>query len=619
MKILALFFAVALALCFIPRRLLGILKWPSVLTVIVAGFVVMPAAAFNHEEAADDSFDIASIATYNAHFALTRNGDLHVTEDILVSFPIAKHGIFRFFDLIDPSNAHARRVPEDITVARDGHPEEVDVSERGHGRFRVLRIGSPSVEIEGMHTYTIKYRIRGVLEPGTTGQRSQFYWNLIPGGWTMSIDRSTLTVDLPVESAANVRCAVGIGAETGCSQVEGAGTRRITVTTGYLKPRTPVTLKTGLDLATPPAVHSVPWTGRWDPVLGRHLPTTAVVALLVIAAGGLGWWWRRRAHETPPPYPLMYAPPSGVGPAQAVYVMDEKVGRDQLVATVLYAAQQGAISLSIGSSDQWRMQTENPRAWDPLDAVTKGVGNALDIRKSGRLEVGKGKTKSGRKLQLAEGDLSGSCKRWAMKQGYVAEVGGTSKLGWLGILALVVAVLWALINPFDMTLMAAIPGVFGAPVAMLVAGSAGTVRTESGRRLWSEVGGFKRMLSTDSSEARFDFSARKDLYTAYIPWAVAFGVADAWAKKYQAETGEQPPMPTYLPAGTTNVNDAIGSTSSAVTAMSASFGAAVGAAIGAYTASIAPSSSSSGGSSFSSDSGGFSGGGGGGGGGGGSW
>ena len=49
------------------------------------------------------------------------------------------------------------------------------------------------------------------------------------------------------------------------------------------------------------------------------------------------------------------------------------------------------------------------------------------------------------------------------------------------------------------------------------------------------------MLSTPSSKDRFDFSGRKELYTAYIPWAVAFGCADEWAEKYRIEVGEEPP------------------------------------------------------------------------------
>ena len=126
------------------------IKWPLVLGVILAGFVLMPITSFNQEEAADETVDVASIATYDAHFDLARNGDLTVVESVLVSFPVARHGIFRFFDLIDPSAPHSRRVPEDITVRRDGKPEQVDFSERGNGRFRVVRVGSPSVELQGM-------------------------------------------------------------------------------------------------------------------------------------------------------------------------------------------------------------------------------------------------------------------------------------------------------------------------------------------------------------------------------------------------------------------------------------------------------------------------------------
>ena len=73
----------------------------------------------------------------------------------------------------------------------------------------------------------------------------------------------------------------------------------------------------------------------------------------------------------------------------------------------------------------------------------------------------------------------------------------------------------------------------------------GTRRTEAGRELWSRAGGFHRMLSTDSAEARFDFGARKDLYTAYVPFAVAAGAAALWAKKYEGTTGANAPQPDW--------------------------------------------------------------------------
>ncbi len=121
------------------------------------------------------------------------------------------------------------------------------------------------------------------------------------------------------------------------------------------------------------------------------------------------------------------------------------------------------------------------------------------------------------------------------------------------------------------------------------------------------------MLATPSSVARFDFSGRKELYTAYIPWAVAFGCAAEWANKYRSETGEEPPNPGYVGGGYYGG----GYYGSPGAAFANDFNAEVGSAISSYEASIAPQSS--GGDSGFGGGGGFGGGFGGGGGGGGSW
>jgi uncharacterized membrane protein len=155
------------------------------------------------------------------------------------------------------------------------------------------------------------------------------------------------------------------------------------------------------------------------------------------------------------------------------------------------------------------------------------------------------------------------------------------------------------------SVLALIPGLFAVGAFELLRPGSSTRRTAAGRDLWSRIGGFRRVLATPSGEERFDFSGRKELYTAYIPYAVAFVVADEWAQKYRLETGEEPPTPSYFGSayyGYTGGNLA--------SAMADDFSSTVSSAISAYQAT--QSSSSSGG-------GGFSGGGGGGGGGGGSW
>ena len=516
------------ALFFVPRRILGPAKSPLIIGVLVAGFVLLPAWTYSPKATDDEVHDPAVITDYRADFRVARDGDLSVTERLTVDFPVPRHGIFRFFDIVDPSAPHARRVPRDIRVTRDGAAEPVDFSRRDDGRFRVVRIGSPDRTLDGRHMYTIRYQISGVIEPGTTGEPSQLYWNLIPSGWTMAIIGSELTVHLPVASQPDVLCAVGSGASGGCT-VDGAGTRELRIRTGPLDPGTPVTVKTGLDLPTPPAGGALPWTARWDGVLGRSLALTAVVALLTVAAGAWGWIWRRRAWESAPAYPIMYAPPAGIGPAQGAYILNESVGRDHFVATLLQAAERGAIDLD-REGDDWTIKAGERRAEADLDPISEAVVQRLMLDSVEKLVVGKAKVTSGSTLDSAQDAIGPAVSAWAHRAGLVSTIPRVTRHGGFGLLALILAIVISVFNIVDMSLVAAVPGAYGAMTLGLLGGRATTRRTTAGRRMWSEVGGFRRMLATDSGEARFDFSARRELYTAYVPWAVAFGCADEWAR-----------------------------------------------------------------------------------------
>jgi uncharacterized membrane protein YgcG len=603
--------AAFVGLLFVPRRILGPVKAPLIIGIIVAGFILLPAWTYTPEPSDEPVYDPATVTDYRAHFRVATDGDLTVTERLTVNFPVPLHGIFRFFDIVDPSAPHARRIPHDLRVTRDGAEEPIDLRRRSDGRFRIVRIGSPDRTLDGQHVYEIRYRIRGAIEPGTTGERSQFYWNLIPSGWAMNITRSELVVDLPVAAPDSVRCAVGAGATGGCV-VDGEGTRSLRVTTGFLDSNTPVTIKTGLDLPTPPAGDALPWTARWDGVLGRSVIATGIVALLAALAGAWGWMWRRRSWEDDPAFPLVYAPPDGIGPGQGAYILNESVGRDQFVATLLQAAEKRAVDLE-RDEESWTLRRAERGTDVELDHVTDSVLRSLHIEKDGKLKIAKGHVKTGHTLDTAQNAFMTSVASWAKKEKLVSSISRVTRHGVYGLVALIAAVAICVFGIFDMSLVAAIPGAYGAMTLGLLSGSSTTVRTGAGRRLWSEVGGFRRVLATDSGSARFDFSGRKELYTAYIPWAVAFGCADEWAKKYRIETGEEPPLPMYGSVATGGDGPSI-----SPAALTASFGVAVGGAIGAYSSSLATSSSSSGSSSFSSG-GGFSGGGGGGGGGGGSW
>lgn len=583
--------------------------------LVVVALVLLPALAYGGLVPDADSDDVAedtTITDYVADVTVDADGDLHAVETITVDFPGSdKHGIFRFWDRTDEYDAHARRTPEIASITRDGRPEPYGTLDQDGRRFTVARIGDGDVTLApGEHTYVLDYTVPNALDANdptvttTTADEAatMLYWQLVPRGWQQRIERASLTVHLPVPAQDDVACAVGSDASTGC-EVQGGGTTDLTVVTGPLEPRTPVTIATGLAMATPDVTDPVPWSPRWDGVLGTSLPLLVLVLLLVAAAVALGAHLARRVRERTPGFPLQYAPPAGIGPAQAVYVLEEHVDRTTWVATMMYAAERGAITLARDGDDWTIADKDGARGWEGLDPQTRGLASLLSGPGTS-FTASRGSAASGERLGDQLEEFEKGVETWATSSGVMT----SSVLGGLGGLlvigAAVAAVVLAIVAPGGLSVLAAVPGGFALAGVGLARTGAGTRRTRRGRELWSQVGGFRRVLATDSSQARFDFSGRAELYTAYVPWAVAFGCADAWARKYRVETGAEPPAPDYLPAGV----GAVGA-GAYVDAVSASFESAVDSAVSSYQAT--QSSSSSGG--------GFSGGGGGGGGGGGSW
>jgi hypothetical protein len=568
--------------------------------VVLAGVILI--GAINIETGGGE-VETATIDKYVANFTVHSDGKLVVIETLTVNFPGFRHGIFRFFDTRDPNFSLNRLVPEDIEVTRDGAAEPFEVQTTGRGRYRNVKIGSAGTTITGPHVYRISYVIDGVLTRGYDGARTQFYWNLIPGGWRMPISTSELTVQLPAD-AENLQCAVGAGSGSGCS-ADGAGTKKLRVVTGTLLPNTPVTIKTDLDIATPDA-NTLPWPSKLDPVLGRHPVLLGIVVALAALLGGLGAALSQSTHEKDPAFPLMYAPPEGIGPAQAAYLLTEDVENKAFVATMMYAAEKGAVQLDQDGKAWTLTGTADEASWNRVDGVTQLVGSQLGVVGSGKsFHASASSVSAGQELKSALSSFESNTKAWAKTSGLMISSG----LGGAGCFVLIVfgaaTIALGAWNPFNMSILAIIPGFFAIGALGVGATGAGTKRTPAGRDLWSRVGGFKRILSTPSAQDRFDFSGRKELYTAYLPWAVAFDCADEWAKKYRIETGEEPPAPNWFPAyaGVHSANY--------VNQMVDNFDSTVSSAISAYEAT--QSSSSSGGG------GGFSGGGGGGGGGGGSW
>jgi len=539
--------------------------------------------------------DPSSITSYKVGMELSKDGVLRSIEEIDVNTGFDRRGIFRIFDTAPRSGNGPDHPVSEVTVTRDGQVERAEFVPSSKGTAS-LRIGDPDVVLTpGQHRYVIGSTTTDVLERGEDGS-VVWWWNVVGSGWQMTMDRVQVEVVLPAVPT-KVECVQG--RRTECSPVlEGT---RLRLTTGPLKTYTPVTLRVTYPkgaLPTPPG-----------PVPTSSSTTWLFAGLLGVAGAVAAAALWRATRERSPGMPVLFEPPEGISPALAVRILDEAGGSDDLQATLFHMAERGVLQLTQSDDAKWTVACVAEPVVSQMEPGELDVLRKLGIETAGEHFTVSRSTTSGEKIAKAKTALGHALD--AAQQGYLtrSRAGAVARaVGWIatgGVLAM------AGVYHFGGSGARNVPLLIGATV--LSVGLLGvvmdprtrTVHNERGREMWSRVGGFARFLSTDSSESRFDAAAHLDWFPRYLPWALALGVGEEWAKRYEAQgvaldSGTVP----YVYWGTGGVH------SWHDMSLSDSFNAAVGAASASYAASQVASGGGGGG---------FSGGSGGGGGGGGSW
>lgn len=539
--------------------------------------------------------DTATVTNYSAAYVVSGDGHLDSTETITVQMPSGKRGIYRIFDTKDPRGGPDHPV-EVERVERDGRSEPYTEVDSAPGT-RSIRIGNASVFLDpGSHQYVIESSTVDVLESGTGELEGTtlWWWDVVGSGWAMPMDSVEVTAELPAEPL-EAECVTG--EDGACTATVDGTTLRLTAES--LDPFTPITVRVQFDPEVVPAPPG-PTDLTWLVVAASVLSAALGIALGVAAL--------RVTHEKQPGFPVLFEPPFMVTPALGVKVLDEVPSSHALQATLFALAERGLLVLDGGESS-WRIDVVGDPGAQELSPDEAAVLRSLGLAAVGDSFTISRSVASGQKISAADTALRHAVRRMARPYLHTSGWGLTARAA--SMLAVVAVIglggwyvffggpaLWPVLTGAAGYALVAAPLVFDR--------GARTVRTKEGRDLWSRVGGFARFLTTDSSEARFDAAARLDWFPRYLPWAVALGVADKWAARYETQGVEPPAVPWLLYGGVAHAYSP-----RSMSSFTSSFDKAISDASAAYSASQSSSGSSGGG--------GFSGGSGGGGGGGGSW
>lgn len=571
------------------------------------------------------------ITTFDVEIVVEDDGDLLVREVITYDFGAQqRHGILRDIPVeARYDSRYDRRYPTEVlSVESETAPDQV--STERIGADLQLRVGDPGRTISGAHTYELEYRVEGALNG--FDDHVELYWNATGNHWPVSIAQTSVVVRAP-EDVGQVACFAGperssLPCDT--STVDGSTAR---FAHGPLPGGSGVTVVVGMPPGSVSSTEPV-LEERWsaDRAFSRTSTTVpaalAVLVLSVLFVSRAVWRAGRDRQavgsavdiafaehgddeEIVPLFgrgetPVEFAPPDDLRPGMLGLLVDERAHVHDVTATIVDLATRGFLRIEQVGEEGWFQKADwrlvqlqhDTSGLHPYE--TKLLHGLFEDADRGAVLLSDLKQKFSERLSGVRDAMYDDAVERGWFRGHPERV----RVAWLvgglvgaasavGLTALVAAnTRWGIV-PLALV-----------PAGLLAAASSPRMaaRTTKGTAVLRRALGFKRFI--DESEAhRAQFAERQHLFTEYLPYAVAFGATERWAKAFEG-LATPPPQPSWYvgsPGGMFHV---------------AAFGSAIDSFATSATGTIASTPAASGGSGFGG--GGFSGGGGGGG-GGGSW
>lgn len=529
------------------RRLLLAL---ASLVLALAGALLCTSPA---HAAVDDQIDSFSI-----DYKLQPSGVLEVQETLTWRFGdnSGRHGIQR--DLItrerydDSQDALYEVTGIKVTSPDRGVSTQFRSSttedDGGRTAYLNLRIGDPDRTISrATASYVISYQVRGAVR--TFDGYDELFWDgpgfgnpaiadlrvraAVPGG-----AEGTSCFSGPPRSTAPcpVNKTTPAGAEFGVSDLPAGEGMSFGV-------------KIAPGLVTDNAPHLEPDASRLTP--GER--TTAIAA----GAAGVGLlvgsplvgllWWRRNGRDqryaglapgTTPyagqqarvvpndpdlPIPVAFSPPK-IPVAEAGLLVDGQVDARETAATIVDLAVRGVLQIQSSGDDDFRVMLLDPdRAAAPHEMVLltevfggQPAGASVDLSTPGSM------LSAHRALQTSVVNQV-SARGWFRKVPSATATGsagfGLVAIGVFAAFGLGASVLWVLLPLLPVL----------ATVLVIRVKLRRGQRTADGRAMTDQVEGFRTYLATAEAE-QLQFEEGEDIFSKYLPWAIAFELADRWAE-----------------------------------------------------------------------------------------
>lgn len=335
-----------------------------------------------------------AIKSFKTQVEISRAGVATFDETIDYQFDKKSHGIFRSIPIISEL-PDKKYLYVDILMQRvmkDGVDEEYQQSQKGS--YQVIKIGNPSLQIDGSHVYDLKYQLNPVVRHDNEGDYITL--NLIGPEWPVGVNIApTATLLLPpgVEPKTTV-CYVGKAGEKNqdCTLTQRGSSVSLTS-------KRPLAAGEGitLDVVVPAdSFDTVAYNLPSDKVPESEKPSP--MTLLIMLGAGVAIFGgvtslvvlsirkylgerKRRSAQT---IVAQYDPPDKLLPAEVGMLKDNTADTTEVTATLIHLAIRGHIKISyedkkqlIGTKKRFLLTRLTPQTGDALQSYETILMNAV--------------------------------------------------------------------------------------------------------------------------------------------------------------------------------------------------------------------------------------------------
>ena len=499
------------------------LRRTCILILIVAALAASAAARDWHITSFVDNMEVA------------QDGTMTVREHLVVDFEGEYHGIYRDIPIEYPG-PHGSNYSLFLTVTgvTDGQGQKLKYDSSVQNGYRHLKIYIPDAE-DARRIVEISYTIKNAVR--WFDDHDELYWNVTGNDWAVPIDGAMATILFPSGAGGNLRAQAFTG-------VYGSQTQDATVVVDgnvvKVQANDRLSMREGLTadvyiskgvLTEPSKLTFALWFLRSNIIV--LLPLWALLVMFVF------WWSKGREPKADISVAPMYEPPKDMTPAEVGTLIQDSVHPRDITSTLVDLAVRGYLKIEeteskilVFSHRDYTFHSLKPESeWDALEAHERVMLNHMFSGGATQIRLSELRNQFYVAIPTIKEDILAELKSKGM---YTVDPDSAHAYVVAGVVVtaapFVIVQLLGWGNILDSVGLLIASGIIALIIVILFARIM-TAKSLTGVRTKVEILGFQEFIN------RVDADRLKrmppDTFEKFLPYAMALGIENRWAKAFQ--------------------------------------------------------------------------------------